>query len=211
MSKSIVYNQLAGRKIERIEAISDGVCAIALTLLILDIKVPISESIHSEKDLLHAVFALKPKFLSYFLSFMTIGIFWTGLSVVYSFVGRSDRHLNWLALFSLLFVSMLPFTTAFLSEHFHFRISVALYWLNLLFIGLALNLQWEYAYRNGYLKVDNTEQKAVYIAIRNRGFVAQSLYALGALLCFVSNYLSIAFIIGVQLYFALAPGYRAKK
>ena len=103
MSKSIVYNQLAGRKIERIETISDGVCAIALTLLVLDIKVPLSESLHSEKDLLNALFALSPKFLSYFLSFMTIGIFWTGFSVGYSFIGQSDRHLNWLALFALLF------------------------------------------------------------------------------------------------------------
>jgi TMEM175 potassium channel family protein len=211
MKTTLAYNQLAGRKIERIEAICDGVCAIALTLLVLDIKVPAGEAYHSEKDLLHALFTLGPKFLSYFLSFMTIGIFWTSLSVSNSLIGQSDRRPSWLALFALLFVSILPFTTAFLSEHFRFRTSIFLYWLNLFFFGLVMIIHWNYAYTHGYLKTDVHDKRAVYIALRNRGITAQSLYALGALICFVNNYLSIAFIIGVQLYFVLAIRFKPRR
>ena len=73
-----LYNRIAGQRITRIEALSDGVFAIAMTLLVLDIKVPISESITSEKQLIDTFLTLTPKLLTYFLSFMTLGIFWTG-------------------------------------------------------------------------------------------------------------------------------------
>lgn len=78
MNKFIkTYNQIAGQKVQRIEAISDGVFAIALTLLVLDIKVPVSEAIRTEAELFASLRSLLPKFLTYFLSFMTLGIFWT--------------------------------------------------------------------------------------------------------------------------------------
>ncbi len=133
------YNQLAGQKVQRIEAISDGVFAIAMTLLILDIKVPLPEGIHTESQLWSAFLSLAPRLLSYLLGFMTLGIFWTGHSTQYSFIEKSDRHLNWLSLFFLLFVSLLPFTTAFLSEYIDFKFSIALYWLNIFLLGVIFN------------------------------------------------------------------------
>jgi len=204
------YNELAGRKVQRIEAISDGVFAIALTLLVLDIKVPGTEGIHSERDLLSAVYNLMPKFLSYFLSFMTLGIFWTGQSVQHSFIEKSDRDLNWISLFFLLFVSLLPFTTGFLSEHIDFKISIGLYWLNIFLLGLLIYVHWAYAYKHGFVALASPQKEVVNRAIRRRIIVAQSLYALGALLCFINNYLSIVFIIAVQLNYALAPFFQRK-
>ena len=70
-----IYDDLAGQKVQRIEAISDGVFAIALTLLVLDIRVPVAEAIRSGKELLAAFMKLAPKLLSYFLNFITLGIF----------------------------------------------------------------------------------------------------------------------------------------
>jgi uncharacterized membrane protein len=72
------YNKIAGQNVRRIEALSDGVFAIAFTLLILEIKVPSTESISTETGLLVSLKPLLPKFLIYFLTFMTMGIFWTG-------------------------------------------------------------------------------------------------------------------------------------
>lgn len=80
------YNQIAGQKIQRIEAISDGVFAIALMLLVLDIKVPVGEAIRSDAELFASLWSLVSKFLSYFLSFMTLGIFWTGHSTQFLFL-----------------------------------------------------------------------------------------------------------------------------
>jgi uncharacterized membrane protein len=132
------YDQIAGFNRQRIEAISDGVFAIALTLPILDIKVPVSETIHGEKDLLKAFSGLAPKLLSYFLSFMTLGIYWSAHSSQFHYISKSDRHLNWINLFFLLFVSVIPFTTAFLSEFITFKFAIIIYWLNLTLLGAML-------------------------------------------------------------------------
>lgn len=186
------------------EAISDGVFAIALTLLVLDIKVPVSESIKTEGDLLQALCGLMPRLLSYFLSFMTLGIFWTGQSVQFSNINQYDRHLNWISLFFLLFVSLLPFTTAFLSEHIHFKLSIGLYWLNILALGVMLYIHWNYAYKHNYTVAVGSEKEGINRAVRRRIVIAQTLYLFGALLCFVSTYLSIAVIVLVQLNYAFA-------
>ncbi|HVM87061.1 MAG TPA: TMEM175 family protein [Puia sp.] len=199
------YNQIAGRKTQRIEAITDGIFAVALTLLVLDIKVPVSEGIKTEKQLFDAFCELTPKFLTYFLSFMTLGIFWTGHSAQFTYIEKSDRHLNWLSLFFLLFVSTIPFTTSFLGEHIHFKVAIAVYWLNIFLLGLALYIHWAYADKNGFTRFSNHSEKiAVNKAVRNRIIIAQTLYACAALLCFINNYLSIFTTILIQLNYALA-------
>jgi len=211
MSDSIKsYNQIAGRNVKRLEAIGDGVFAIALTLLVLDLRVPINEGIKTENDLFRALIDLTPKFLSYFLSFMTLGIFWTGHAAQFSYIEKSDRHLNWLNLFFLLFVSILPFTTAFLSEYIEFKLAIGLYWLNIFALGIIILVHWNYADRQNFLTISGEERETVGFAIRRRVIVAQSLYAFGALLCFVNTYVSIIFIVVVQLNYAMAV-YSGKK
>jgi len=197
------YNQLAGQKIQRIEALSDGVFAIALTLLVLDIKVPSIET-KSEGELLHSLTALAPKFLSYFLSFMMMGIFYTGQAAQLTFMEKYDRNLNWNTLFFLLMISLLPFTTAFLSEYIQFKFAIGLYWLNIFLCGIILYLHWNYAYKKKYVNIPEHQLNEVNKAIRKRIVIAQTLYFFGALLCFISTYLSIGFIILVQLNYAFA-------
>jgi uncharacterized membrane protein len=196
------YNKIAGQNTQRIEAISDGVFAVAMTLLVLDIKVPIAETIKTETELAHSFFALMPKFVVYFLSFMTVGIFWTGQSTQFKYIEKSDRNLNWITLLFLLFVSLLPFTTAFLSEHITFKFAIIVYWFNILLLGIALYINWKYAYKNNFLTIADTEKAAVNTAISKRIIIAQTLYAGGALLCFASPYLSIAVIIAIQINYA---------
>ena len=201
---SKTYNQIAGQNIKRIEAISDGVFAIALTLLVLDIKVPVSWAIHSETDLIHSFASLTSKLLSYFLSFMTLGIFWTAQSAQFHFIDKSDRHLNWFSLFFLLFVSIMPFTTAFLSEHISFKFALGLYWVNIFLMGLFLFINWNYAYKHHFFSISGVERTEVYKIIKTEIITAQILYGIGALLCFINTYLSISVIILIQLNFALA-------
>ena len=197
------YNQLAGQNVKRIEGLSDGVFAIALTLLVLEIKVPDTD-VRSESELLTALATLTPKFLSYFLSFMTMGIFWTGQSLQLSYMKNYNRDLNWNSLFFLLFVSLLPFTTAFLGQYTTFKLAIAIYWLNILLLGLLLYIHWDYACKKDFISVSGTELQVIDKAIRRRIVIAQLLYFSGALLCFISVYLSIGFIILVQLNYAFA-------
>ncbi|MGC4041399.1 MAG: TMEM175 family protein [Flavobacterium sp.] len=197
------YNQIAGQKIGRIEALSDGVFAIALTLLVLEIKVP-EVHVQSEAELWEILKELAPKFSSYFLSFMTMGIFWTGQALQLSHIEKYDRNLNWNSLFFLLFVSLLPFTTAFLGEYTHFKTAIGIYWVNIFLLGLLLLLHWKYAVRKGFVNLEGNELETVGKAVTNRIIIAQALYLFGALLCFINPYLSIGFIILVQLNYAFA-------
>lgn len=198
------YNQFAGQRKHRIEALSDGVFAIALTLLVLDIKVPVAGTIKSEMELIGSFFTLMPEFLAYLTSFLTLGIFWTGQSAQFHFIEKSDRNLNWISLVFLAFVSLLPFSTAFLSEHITFKFALAVYWLNIFFLGLLMYLNWTYAYKHNFISTIESDKKTISYLIKKRIIVAQSLYLAGALLCFINTYLSIAVIIAIQFSYAFA-------
>ena len=197
------YNQIAGQKTQRIEAVSDGVFAIALTLLVFNIKVPVNIEIASEEALAGLFLKLVPQLLSYFLSFMTLGIYWTAHSTQFHYIVKSDRHLNWINLFFLLFVSTIPFTTAFLSQFISFKFAVGIYWLNIILLGLLLALHWFYARKRGFLSLSAEESESVTQIIKRRIIQAQSLYTFGAMLCFISTYLSIVVLTLIQLNYAL--------
>lgn len=197
------YNQIAGQAIQRIEALSDGVFAIALTLLIFNIKVPVAETIKSEMELMDALWRLSPQFLSYFLSFMTLGIYWSAHSTQFHHISKSDRHLNWINLFFLLLVSYIPFSTDFLGHYITFKFAIGVYWLNIFLLGIMLALNWHYAYKHNLIALDENEKATVTAAIKRRIIEAQSLYTIGALLCFFSTYLSIIVLIMIQLNYAL--------
>lgn len=132
------YNNIAGQRVQRIEALSDGVFSIAMTLLVFNLKDPVSGLVQTEAQLLKALFDTLPTLLTYFLSFMTLGIFWKGQSTQFIYVEKYDRNLNWISLFFLLFVSILPFTTGILSSHITNKVSIGIYWLNILALGVLL-------------------------------------------------------------------------
>jgi uncharacterized membrane protein len=190
----------------RVVGLTDGVFAIALTLIVLEIRVPAHEAIHSEADLLAAILSLAPRFLTYALSFLTLTIFWFGQQAQHGLIEKSDRRLATLNLCFLAFIALLPFSTDLLADFLEFRAAVLVYWLNLLMLGLMLLASWRYADRNGLVGSEVTPEtrRTVYLRIVK----AQGLWALGALLCFVSPLASIAFFLLVQLTYAASPGAR---
>ncbi|MES1204046.1 MAG: TMEM175 family protein [Pseudomonadota bacterium] len=194
------YNDVAGKSVERIAALSDGLFAIAMTLLVLELHAPAVEAIHSEGDLWAALQHLAPKFLVYLMSFMTLGIFWVGQQTQLNLFERADRHLTWIQIAFLAAASVMPFSTALLGEFIGFRLALGLYWLNIVLLGATLLGSWLYARRAGLLKEGAGD---LHDAVLRRILVAQSLYAVGAALCFISPLWSIAFIMAVQLNYAL--------
>jgi uncharacterized membrane protein len=203
---STTYNQFAGQSLERLSALSDGVFAIAMTLLVLNVGVPASGAIHSEHDLWHALVDLAPRLIAYLLSFLTLGIFWVGQQTQLNHFTRSDRNLTWIQIGFLLTVSIMPFSTGLLAEFITYRIAIVVYWLNILLLGAALFTSWWYASRAKLVKDEVTVEMRD--AVERRIVVAQALYALGTLLCLVSTYLSIAVIVLVQLNYVIAPRIR---
>ena len=200
---STTYNQIAARGIERIAALSDGLFAIAMTLIVLEIGVPVAEGIHSEADLAAALAALAPRFVAFLLSFLTLGIFWSGQQTQLNHFRQADRHLSWIYLAFLASISVMPFSTGLLAEFHEFRLAIVAYWLNIVVPGSILYAAWVYAERHGYLKPDTSPE--VGRAVRRRIVIAQGLYAFGMLLSLVNPAVSIGFIVLVQLNFAIAP------
>lgn len=197
------YNRIAGQSVERLAALSDGIFAFAMTLLVLDLKVPAMEAVHNERDLWHGLVALAPRIVMYMMSFLTLGIFWVGQQTQLNHLERSNIRLSWIHMAFLFFVTILPFSTALLAEYTEYRIALIAYWLNILFLGAMLYVSWGCATRTGAVKDDIPPD--VPAAVCRRITIAQSFYAFGALLCVISTHWSIAFIVMVQLYYALAP------
>lgn len=103
------YNEITGQSLERLAALSDGIFAVAMTLLVLDLHVPASELIHGEKELWHTLAEAVPQLISYLMSFMTLGIFWNGQQAQLNSFTRSDRNLSWIHMAFLFGVSIMPF------------------------------------------------------------------------------------------------------
>jgi len=101
----------------RIEALADGVFAIAMTLLILNVNVPILVSDQERLTLPRKLVELWPKFLAFAVSFLISGVFWVGHHAQLNFVRRSDRPFLWMNLVFLLAISALPFAAALLSQY----------------------------------------------------------------------------------------------
>ena len=201
---SVVYNQIANRSLERIGALSDGLFAIAMTLIVLEIQVPAVAGIDSDAKLLAALGDLAPRFLTYLLSFMTLGIFWNGQQTQLSYLSRGNRDLSWLSLLFLAIVALFPFTTSLLAEFFQLRLALALYWVDILLCGFALLAIWTYVERAGLVRDDVGPE--VGRAIRRRVLIAQALYGTGMVVGLVFGTLpAVVFIVLVQLNFAIAP------
>jgi uncharacterized membrane protein len=198
-----VYNRVAGQSVERLAALSDGFFAVAMTLLVLDLRVPAAEAIHSEHDLWHALVALAPRLIVFLMSVMTNGIFWVGQQTQLNHFARADRNLAWIHIAFLCAVSLTPFSTSLLAEFIHYRTALLVYWSNILLLGLTLYWSWTYATRNHLLTDDLPSE--IHAAIVRRIVVAQTLYACGAALCFIGTYYAIAAIVLVQVNYAIAP------
>jgi uncharacterized membrane protein len=198
-----LYNRVAGQSVERIAALSDGFFAVAMTLLVLDLRVPAAEAVHSEHDLWHALLALAPRLIVFLMSVMTNGIFWVGQQTQLNHFARADRNLAWIHIAFLCAVSLTPFTTSLLAEFIHYRTALLVYWSNILLLGLTLYWSWSYAARNRLLTDDAAPE--VHTAIVRRIVIAQTLYACGAALSFLGTYYAIAAIVLVQINYAIAP------
>jgi uncharacterized membrane protein len=172
--------------------LSDGIFAVAMTLIVLEIHVPPHAAIHSEAELLTAIADLAPRFLMYLTSFLTLGIFRMGQQTQLNQLARADRDVAWIHLVFLALVVLLPFSTSLLAEFLHFRTALLLYWANILASGL--------------IKPDMGADLVA--AIYRRVIVAQAGYGAGAALCVFGTTWSIGVILALQAYFAFAPRLR---
>jgi uncharacterized membrane protein len=143
----------------RLESFSDGVFAIAVTLLVLDIALPGGAS----KHLLRSVGDLWPSYVAYVASFSTIGAMWLGHNGITEYLDRADFAFVRLNLLLLLFVSFLPFPTRifadYIAENGPERIAVTFYGVTLLLTSSLLLVLWRYAVRKKLVRPDAGDEE----------------------------------------------------
>jgi uncharacterized membrane protein len=139
----------------RLEAFSDGVFAFAITLLVIDLKVPGHELLESADGLFGALIGQWPSFLAYFMSFITIGIMWVNHHAIFHYIRRADRMLMLLHIGFLMLVAFVPFTTAVLADLLRgpvARDATLLYGGEFTDIATAYNAIWYYGIHDRHLR-----------------------------------------------------------
>jgi len=182
-------------KPNRLESLSDGVLAIAMTLLVIELSVPMLLKINAEEQLKIKLFEMWPKFAAYGLSFLILGIFWFFHHFLFHYIKRSDGRFVWLNILFLMFVALIPFSTALIGEYsIYARLAVMFYGANGFIIMLMLNMMWWYATKNRRLVDKDIREKDIKnVQIR---FLLSALLALIAIgLSFINSRFGIAIYI----------------
>lgn len=192
-----------GLTTRRIEALSDGVFAIAMTLLVLELHVPRIEVERAAAQLAPALRALAPHLVTFMVSFVLLGTLWVGQHFQFHWVRRANRTLIWINLFFLMCISFLPFSAALLSEYGANRHAVLVYGVNLLLAGLFLALSWRYAMHRGF--VVQALSAAICRGIEIRIWGGFAVYALSTILAFVDPRISLFGFVVVPVVYIL-PG-----
>ncbi|GAC1402791.1 MAG: hypothetical protein NVSMB65_19810 [Chloroflexota bacterium] len=192
----------------RLEAFSDGVFAVAITLLALNLAVPRVEELHRGFGLTDALLHQWPAYLAYVLSFLAILIMWVNHHGLFQLIQRTDRLFLLLNGCLLLIVTAIPFPTALLATYLlrpERRVAQIVYSGASLLMALVFNRMWAYASRDGRLLGAQVDRRRVR-AITEQYRFGPLLYALAFALAFVSAELSLALCIGLAIFFALPGG-----
>lgn len=185
----------------RVEAFSDGVFAIAITLLILDVHVPPVSS----PNLSGALARQWPTYAAFLISFAFIGIMWVNHHRLFNHIHRTDNTLMFLNLLLLLGVTVVPFPTALLAAHYSTpsrTIAAAVFNGTYVFIAIFFNVLWFHAVKADLLKSE-TPESAGWISRR------YGIGPLSYLICFALSWVSVpaslALNIGLAFYYAMPP------
>lgn len=168
----------------RVNAFSDGVFAIAITLLVLDIKAPSPWRVQNDTDLVRAIMASWPNFAAYVQSFLVVGVYWVAHHSLLDYVRRVDRTFLWLNNLFLLSVGFIPFPASLLGSFTVYRTASLVYGTSLVVTGLTLYMLWRYASRHHRL-IDPDFPVARRRAITRRILAAPLLYVGAMLISFV--------------------------
>ena len=189
---------------QRIEAFSDGVFAIAITLLIIEIGVP---HVGDGESLASALGDLWPSYGAYVLSFVMIGIYWANHHSFFRLFVRTDHYFLMLNVLFLMAIAFLPFPTAVLGEYLddssQRHIAVRLYSFGLLLPAVGWLLVWLYANARGL--VDERLAPDYIRFLTAQYLLSNALYAGALLLSFLNAWVALAIVVGLTSLYLLPP------
>lgn len=184
----------------RLEAFSDGVIAIIITLLVLEIKVPyISGEVNSQK-IIAALISIAPKFFSWALSFFMLLIMWINHHRIFNELEKTDNNILWLNGVLLFFMSFVPFPTAFMGDYFTQPMSTFFFGVCLMTVGIAFYFLRAYLVKKPELlrKESDVELQS---KLARKTLLGPALYLVGALSSFVSIIIAYLIYVSVPVYY----------
>jgi uncharacterized membrane protein len=184
----------------RIETLADGVFAIAMTLLVLDIHVP---SVPAE-ELNAALERLLPKLATFALSFILLGIYWVAHHAMLHYVRHTDRPFLWINVVFLMTVALVPFSAALLSAYWRTPTAVVVYAGNLMLVAGTLLCLWRYATRRQRL-VDRELDPALIRVAERRIWFGFGICSTAVLVSFWSPAVTLVLFVVMIVYYVL-PG-----
>jgi uncharacterized membrane protein len=175
-----------GMTTHRIEALTDGIYAIAMTLLVLNLALPGQGIELTQTEELHdLLFGQTHKFFSYALSFILLAIFWINHHRQFHFIKRTDHVHLWINILSLLFIALVPFSTSLAGDYPNETIAKLFFDANLFIIGILSSLNWIYATR-GYRLVDRSIDPQRVVLGNKRGLVTPIVALLAMVVSFIT-------------------------
>ncbi len=186
----------------RLEALTDGVFAIVMTLLVLELSVPAITEGSTHTGLWPRLIDMWPKFLSYAVTFLMLGFMWIIHHRQFSHIKGMDNVLAWINIIALMFVALLPFSTSLLGEHIDEQVAVLIYGSNLIACTIARYISWLYATGNYRLvdkDIDPREVKMPKVWLPMGGVV----FIVGMGVSFLSTIASVYVFAASLLFFAV--------
>lgn len=190
----------------RVEIFSDGVMAIIITIMVLELQLPELHKTMNINDLMHHITELLPHVAAYIFSFIMIGILWTNHHNLFHLLQQTDNFLLGQNLFLLFWMSLIPFITMLIGANPFLPASVALYGFIMLMISLTLTFMRAYTIKEGLVHTADEREgdkkiEKVIVKSKTHSYIGTLAYLLSVPLAFVSIYLAYTcFIIPIILF-----------
>ena len=184
----------------RIATLTDGVYAIVMTILVLEIVVPHLSHSEASTELPKRLHELWPIFLSYASSFIILGFFWIGHDSQFHYIKRVNRTHLWISIFYLMFIALIPFSTSVLGEYPDQQISGLIYGVNLTICVFWDYFHWWYATKDHRL-VDSDLDPISITVLSRRILVGIIIFLIATAVSFININLSLILYIGAPLYY----------
>ena len=173
-------------QLERLILFSDAVFAIAITLLVIELKLPELEGVNN-KTLAHALVQVLPHFFSLLLSFMIIGIYWVAHHHMFYYVIKFDKKLLWLNLFLLFFIVLMPFSSNIYGVYSNINTAFFLYVFNISMLSLFNYLMYNHISKPGKNLSHGLENPRLVKYYKTRSWIVAACFGIGVLISLISS------------------------
>lgn len=196
---------------DRLEAFSDGIIAIIITIMILELKLPDLSKDNSTGDIRKHLHHLLPYFITYAFSFMMIAIFWTNHHHMFHLLEKSDEHLLWQNFIFLFLLSLIPFTTSIVGSNPFIPIAPALYGFVMLLTTLSFAIMRHYSINKQLIHKDEDRELTknifkVSFKARSKAIAGTVIYLVAIPLAYVNVFISYACFIIPPIIFFIPEG-----